>query len=640
MLVNNFTVGSKKQSEEEDILSFVFDDELLKIIYLNRCKDNNERLSIDGGKIFISEFNFRNGEDFNSNQDPIIERLDISGMKIGLNTIFALTKYVKKNKPIRHLNISNNMIKDYGLYNLKEFFKASMIEGINLSSNMITSVGLSHVVETMSKLSNLRYLNLGVCRNSFAKNNLGLEGAKALKELLITSQSLRTLILEENNLTKESVLLIAEGLGSSKLNELTIRQNEVTSKGLTKILMNGVNLTKLNVADNRISNSSATALANFLVNKNSLTSLNISNNQLNWQTIDYITGFIRTENPLRELKISRCDLSEISIVSLSNLLNQKGLVSLDLSGTQLTFQAIYTVFSSLPNSSLENLNLSHNVISEEVFERRVFSAIKPGLKRLKLCNCGLNDQTLMSLLNYAKRFVDLVEIEAVNNLLTEEVVLHILQILPELKSLQRFALDQNRINLQQRKEINEGLVVNKRNMSDKRPKIMKRTFHKLVYEKENIEKLGENIRMVEERIFKLQEQKKTAEIEFLNDHQNILTNQKQIRDKIEKSHTGLETKQKILKEKESELGHFKHEMQREIDDLSEVMNKNKDQLLKTKSEKERLIDAKKELEDKFEAEYFKKMNLVSELMSEIGRLKTSSDYYLRRINEQMNLQKV
>jgi len=492
----------------------------------------------------------------------------------------------------------------------------------------------------MSKLSSLKYLNLGVCKNSFAKNNLGIEGAKALKELLITSQSLRTLILEENNFNKEGVLLIAEGLGCSKLTELTIRRNEVTSKGLAKILMNGTNLMKLNVADNKISNSIATALAHFLVNQNSLTSLNISNNSLNWEAINYVTSFIRPENPLRELKISMCDLSGITMVSLTNLLSQKGLSTLDLSGTTLTPQAIYSVFSSLPSSSLERLNLSHNIVTADVFERRAFSAAKPGLRRLHLCNCGLNDEALVGLLNYAKRFTDLSEIEVINNLLTEDVVVHVLQVLPELKSLHRFALDQNRINLQQRKEINERLIVNKKNISDKRPKIMKRTFHKLLYEKENIEKLGENIRIVEERIFKLQEQKKTAEIEFTNDQQNILSNQKQIRDKIEKNQTILAGKQKMLKEKESELSHFKHEMQREILGLTEVLNKNKEQHLKLKLEKDRLTEAKREMEDKFETDYFKKMNLVSEFMSEIARLKTSSDYYLGRVNEQMNLQRV
>jgi len=639
MLVNNFTISSKNQSEEEEILNFAFDDDLLKIIYLNRCKDNNERLSIDSGKIFTSEFILRNGEDFNSSGESVISRLDLSGMKIGLNTIFSLTKYVKKAKAIRHLNISNNMIKDYGLYNLKEFFKASVVEGINLASNMITSIGLTHIIDILSKLSNLKYLNLGVCKNSFAKNNLGIEGAKVLKELLITCQSLRTLILEENNFNKDSVLMIAEGLSSSKLSELTIRRNEVTSKGLAKILVNGTNLVKLNVADNKISNSVTTALAHFFANQNSLVSVNLSNNSINWETINYVTSFIRSENSLRELKISMCDLSGLTITTLTNLLSQKGLSSLDLSGTQLSPQAIYAIFSSLPNSSLEILNLSHNIITAEVFERRVFSAMRPCLRQLNICNCGLNDEALVAFLNYATRFTDLSEIEVVNNLLTEDVVVHVLNVLPELKSLHRLSLDQNRINLQQRKEINERLTLNKKNVSDKRPKIMKRTFHKLVYEKENIEKLGENIKMVEERIFKLQEQKKTSEIEFSNDQQNIVVNQKQIKDKIDKNQAVLAAKIKMLKEKESELSHFKHEIQKEIISLNDILNKNKDRQTKLKLEKDRLLKTKKEIEDKFENDYFKKMNLVSELMSEIAQLKNSSDYYFGRVNEKMNLQR-
>jgi hypothetical protein len=637
---NFITSTQKKQNEEDDILNFLFDDDLLKVIYLNRCKDSNEKLSIDGGKIFLSEFNSRNGEEFSSSHDPFIERLDVSGMKIGLNTIFALTKFVKKTKPVHNLNISNNMIKDYGVYNLKEFFKNSMLKSVNLSSNMITSVGLVHVTETLIKLSSLKYLNLGVCKNSFAKNNLGVEGARALKELLISSPSLETLILEENNIGKEGVAFIAEGLSCSKLIELTIRHNDVSSKGLAKILANGTKLTKLNVADNKISNSSAIELSRFLVQKNVLQTLVLSNNKLNFDAINDLITYIKPESPLKDLRIANCNLSGIDISVLSSLLTSKGLYVLDLSSTQLTPWAIYTLFSNLPSSSLERINLSHNVINHNVFEKRVFPQGIPHLQKISLCNCGLDDNTLVHFLHYAKRFHNLSEIEVVNNLLTEEVVPQVLQVLGDFKNLHKIGLDQNRINLQQRKEISDRLNTNKKNILDKAPKIMQRTFHRLIYEKENIEKLGENIKTIEEKISKLQEQKKTAEIEFVNDHQNIVNNQKQIREKIEKNIKIFDTRQKNLKEKEAEFSHLKIEMQTELAKLTEVLIRNQAQNTKLKNEQIHVDETKQDAEEKFEVEYFKKMNIVSELMSETSNLKASSDFYLARINEHMNLQRM
>ena len=73
---------------------------------------------------------------------------------------------------------------------------------LNLASNMISCKGLEVIIDNLSNSKTLRHLNLGVSKNSYRKNSLGLFGMKSLISLLLNNKRLEGLVLEDNDCGK------------------------------------------------------------------------------------------------------------------------------------------------------------------------------------------------------------------------------------------------------------------------------------------------------------------------------------------------------------------------------------------------------------------------------------------------------
>lgn len=117
-----------------------------------------------------------NGKEFNSELAETVNKVDLSNLKVGPNCLYALFKYAKGVRQINHIDLSNNMLRDAGLYGMKELIKAPGINSINLASNMITAIGLANVVDSILNAKSLVTINLGVHPGSCAYNLLGFEG--------------------------------------------------------------------------------------------------------------------------------------------------------------------------------------------------------------------------------------------------------------------------------------------------------------------------------------------------------------------------------------------------------------------------------------------------------------------------------
>ena len=628
---------TRKKNEEDTILDFVFENEFLKLLYKNRCRDLFEPVSIDSARIFLSEYTARNGEAASNSMTSIVTSIDLSNMKIGLNCIYALTQFSKKNKSLKSLNLGNNMIKDYGLYCFREFFKNTQLEELNLSSNMITGPGLEKVMDLLIANKKLKTLNLGVVKRAFARNNLGYEGARCLAELLKKHVCLESLYLEENNFDEDCLEILKEGIQEGSLLHFSLRASGLKTKSAISLITGCEKLQKITLAQNRLKDEFGSTFREVLAKSRTLEYLDVSGNRLTHLFLEEMLFGLKMGGKLKEIHLGGNDLSKASLINMVGLVIVKGLRILDLENCGIGNCVSEAMLKNLNKSDLEKLNLGGNDFSGEMGLRKIVDSEKVVLKKLELRNCKIDNKTFMGVFEFCKSFPKLSCLDFSNNLLSEEAFDYIFHSLEGFKDLKSLKLGHNRFSLHQIEAINKKLKEINKFSKNKRPKLMMRKFNKLVFEKENIEELNREIRETEEILIKGLEKRKSAEIEETNRVQNVKMVMDQLLEKIEKQKKMLAENKSLFAEKEKELEKYKEDIRAESAKQFEGVGKNQIENESLQNEKIKLMDAKKVMGADFDAEYFKRMNLLQDFKDEIVKVKMSSEFYAAQISSAIKL---
>jgi hypothetical protein len=124
------------------LIRCIFDDEMYYEVFLSRCHDINELMSVEQAKFFKEEINQLN----KNSQDS----LKMYSLKLGVNSIVSLCNFVKS-RPLNSVNLADNSIGNYGMHAIKSLISSNCCKSLNLASNMISEIGLEMIIKELTK---------------------------------------------------------------------------------------------------------------------------------------------------------------------------------------------------------------------------------------------------------------------------------------------------------------------------------------------------------------------------------------------------------------------------------------------------------------------------------------------------------
>lgn len=141
----------KKGINKKEYIYSLFAKKLFAELYFAWCKDCSEKITIDNAKYFRDEILIRNNRD-NKN-------FNFNSLRIGKNFLLAFLGNLESNK-INKLNLSDNLINDICMHNIKNIIATKKLMYLNLASNMISTEGLKIFQKEVIESETLKYLNV------------------------------------------------------------------------------------------------------------------------------------------------------------------------------------------------------------------------------------------------------------------------------------------------------------------------------------------------------------------------------------------------------------------------------------------------------------------------------------------------
>jgi hypothetical protein len=285
---------------------------------------------------------------------PDISQLLISN---GANLAGALDS----NKDIKHLNLNNIYLDQYGLNTVSEDLKFSnSIVRLSLQSSGLKASNTNNLWEFL-KSNRLNYIDI-------SHNNLGYEGTKIFAKALEQNTSVKSINLEYNNITEAGAIFIATLLKTNKhILSANIAANNIGDVGaifIANALANNTTLVSVNLSSNNIGNKGSESLADTLTVNRSLASIEIKSNNINMHGINFLVQSLK---------------HNITLIDLLGVDDQEQYISTKITKNNEEFLANIESFKSL--ETLKQLN------KDGIFKKLFIS-----LKQLQSKNLTLQEQ--------------------------------------------------------------------------------------------------------------------------------------------------------------------------------------------------------------------------------------------------------
>jgi len=225
--------------------------------------------------------------------------------------------------------------------------------------------------------------NLCVLSVIYGSRNVGMEydrsvfgmklvDAEFMAKQLALSDSLTTLILQENLLDDEKVRRLVQGLRPNQtVTSLDLSHNRIADRGarsICKLLGDNAVLNRLVLCDNHLHSESGKFLGRMLQSNRTLQDLNVRLNRLGDKGGCYVFEGLKTNAVLRSLNLSANGLdTEAARVFGAMARGNTALTSLDLSSNALQPEGGTSVREGLEgNSTLTYLDVRLNKIPQDV----------------------------------------------------------------------------------------------------------------------------------------------------------------------------------------------------------------------------------------------------------------------------------
>ena len=238
-----------------------------------------------------------------------LTRLNLSDNSIGRNgnAVKEISKLLRQNQSIRHLNLSYNhftprhMSTDGGLFNNET------LRTLDLSNNDLRDTGVGIIIKAI-----VSHGSKSILEELNASNNLiGCIGAKAIRELLLNSnnnnKTLRKLDLSHNSIGTDG----KDHLRRTLCYNHTLKEVNISSNNLFDIgnavdvemwcITEHSKLIRLDLAMTMLNDNDAIAIAETISNHGTLEILNLSSNSIQSDGMGTILKAVPYSNSLKEL---------------------------------------------------------------------------------------------------------------------------------------------------------------------------------------------------------------------------------------------------------------------------------------------------------------------------------------------------
>lgn len=147
----------KRNNKREYILS-LFSRPLFAELFFAWSRDCEDNISVENAKYFRDELIMRGNKDD--------KNFNFRGMRVTKNFLVAFTGNVTSTI-INRLDLSDNLITDICLHNIKSLISNKRLVHLNLASNMISTEGLKIIHSEIIYSDSLSYLNVREINKSF-----------------------------------------------------------------------------------------------------------------------------------------------------------------------------------------------------------------------------------------------------------------------------------------------------------------------------------------------------------------------------------------------------------------------------------------------------------------------------------------
>ena len=416
-------------------------------LYKSKCADLGIPILPDQEKRFFlcCHRNFQN------------RNLQMKESGLGLITADAIANILKASDYFAFIYLSRNLLKDEGVNKIAKSLLSSMsVVHLDVSSNEISPEGASEMFRVLNGHRSLASIDIS-SHEGLHRNRVCSSGAKAVAELLRSTQVLSVLNLAGTCLGPEGLELIIEGLeDNSSLSALNLSNNAIGHKPierLAKTLM-ATDLRDLDLSFNKISNEGCEFLSLMLsggyLGYSVLEKLNLSENEISTEGVSKLFQSLRINSQLTNLNLKKNDFTSGLSSYLSQSLSENiSLQFLDLSHCLISCDGLFGFSEGLfKNNGLKTLILSNNKISDKGAEFLAAGLAKNKvLTTLNLTNNFIRDKGGLALVKALQENSTLNELFLKNNCLKDESASKFSEITRWKKNILKLTLNLNPCNL-------------------------------------------------------------------------------------------------------------------------------------------------------------------------------------------------
>ena len=634
---------NKNMSLTDSIFS-LFSKKIYAEIYFAWCNDCDERPSTEGAKYFRDELISRNNKD--------LRNFNFHSMRAGKNFLAAFGGNLPSMQ-IHKVDLSDNLVNDECMHNIKNLISAKRVVYLNLSSNQISTEGLKIIQHELIESKSLKYLNFGVYKGSFRINNFSGEGGLIIARIVLNNKSIETLILQENLLGEDSGTKIGIALIQNKtLKKLVISNNKIKNKGARAIIENSEELISLGLSYNDISPEVCSDLKKLMIKSKNLKEIIWNGNKIELKGINFIIEGLNKKIKLKSLCLRNTSLNEEAIKALAKgLINNECLKIIDLGANNINYNSFKDICDCLNKNKIKIFRCKNNSLGDEsvkYFSETILSKdTNSAITSFDFSSCKIYDQGLIYILHSLTKNDKITWINLKDNFFSHEIDFVILNFLEKNSALTHIDLTKNRFSFQCLQKVNKIIKRNRNIQNNKESNKLLVELYSLKYENTKLNELKETLKIIENDNAKLKLNKIDLRADFELSKKEASEKMSNLLKQIEANEKLLNLRKKELDEKNKILEEKKIQNKKKLDELeaklSNIIKEKENAKIKTEKIKEDTeniqVDMTKaivDLNDKIELNRKKETEIMKEIR-EVANKVVDLEVKIKKRKEEMKL---